>query len=179
MELHWLGKGEVLWTSLSLCFCIHHIFHMYWLGIEFKYCSFYLPARIVWSFWRLTMGWTVRVWNACGCKISCAVQTSPEAHPSSTMDTGYLLGVKWPEHGTDHPFLLMPDFEWVGCILPSPLCACIGLSLGDLHLSLNLAIYICFFFFFFFFNQFGLFGRLAFLSVIYRAKSLSSWIVKC
>lgn len=138
---------EVLWSNLSLCLCIH-IFHIYWLGIEFKYCSFYMAARIEWSLWWLTMGWIVWGSNACGCKISCAVHTSPEAHPSSpTMDTGSVFGVKWPEHDADHPFLLVPGFEWVGSTSPSPLCACIAMSLGDLYLCP--VIYICCPFFFF------------------------------
>ena len=39
-----------------------------------------------------------------GARFSAPVQTCPGAHPAScTMGTGYFPGVKWLEHGVDHP----------------------------------------------------------------------------
>jgi len=39
-----------------------------------------------------------------GARFSTTIQTSPGAHPASyTVGTRTLLGVKWLEHGVDHP----------------------------------------------------------------------------
>jgi hypothetical protein len=39
-----------------------------------------------------------------GARFSAPIQTGPGAHPASyTMGTGFLLGLKWPGRGVDHP----------------------------------------------------------------------------
>jgi len=57
------------------------------------------------------------------------------------MGTAIFLGVKRPERGATTHFLLVPDREWVGDMLPSLLCACIGMSWGDFLL---LVLYKCY-----------------------------------
>ena len=47
-----------------------------------------------------------------GAIFSAPVQTCPGAHPASyTMCAGFLLGVKRPERGVDHPPLLAPRLK--------------------------------------------------------------------
>jgi len=39
-----------------------------------------------------------------GLRFSTPIHTSPGAHPDSyAIGTGSFLGVKWPEHGIEHP----------------------------------------------------------------------------
>jgi len=47
-----------------------------------------------------------------GARFSAPVHTGPGAHPASyAMDTGSFPGVKRPEHGVDHPPLLVPKLK--------------------------------------------------------------------
>jgi hypothetical protein len=64
-----------------------------------------------------------------------AVHTAPEAHPAPcTICTWSFLVEKRPESRADQPPPLvgLSVWEWDGVIPPPPLCACIGLSWGDL-----------------------------------------------
>ena len=83
---------------------------------------------------RIPTSWTDRGSYPNEGQIFRAVQNGPKNHPAScTMGTEVFLWVKRPERGATTHFLLVPGREWVGGMLPSLLCACIGMSWGDLY----------------------------------------------
>jgi len=81
------------------------------------------------------LGWTVWESNPGGGRIFCALQTSPEAHPAScTMGTRSSPGIKQLEHGVDHQPLSHVRLQVGIRYIYTSLCACVGMSWGELYL---------------------------------------------
>ena len=72
--------------------------------------------------------------NPCGGNIFCTIQTGPKAHPAfCTVGTRSFLGVRIQSIVLTSYLCLLPGCKWVGAIPQLPLCACIGISWGDLY----------------------------------------------
>jgi hypothetical protein len=54
------------------------------------------------------------------------------------MGTGCFLGVERPPRGVNQ--FLVPFCEWVGAARPTALCACLGMSWGDVYIALYILI---------------------------------------
>jgi len=81
------------------------------------------------------MGWTVWESNPGRGRIFCALQTSPEAHPAScTMVTKSSPGIQQMEHGVDHQPLSHARLQMGIRYTSISLCACVGMSRGELYL---------------------------------------------
>jgi len=86
---------------------------------------------------RTATGFTVRASNTVGVRYSLTVQTGPEAKPASCkMCTGTFPGLKRPGRDAHHLSQSHAQVKWIVTLPPSPLCDCIGMSWGDLHLYL-------------------------------------------
>jgi hypothetical protein len=81
------------------------------------------------------MGWTVSESNPGGGRIFYALKTSPEAHPAScTMGTRASPGIQQLEHGVDHQPLSHVRLQMGIRRTSTSLCACVGMSWGELYL---------------------------------------------
>jgi len=50
----------------------------------------------------------------------------------------YVVGIKWPGLGADHPLISTADFvNGLGVIPPTFICTCIGMSWDDFNLVCN------------------------------------------
>jgi len=85
-------------------------------GLRRMYRFVYSETRMVLTVLRLATAWTVRGLNPGGGKIFCAVQTLPEAHPTSrTIGTRIFSRVNGPDCCANHP---LPSAGLrMGCIL--------------------------------------------------------------
>jgi hypothetical protein len=72
-------------------------------------------------------------------RFSAPVQTGPEAHPVSyIMGIGFLLGVKRPGRGIDHPSHLAPRLKKEKSYTCTPPLSLRGLFKGEIYLHLYL-----------------------------------------
>jgi len=75
-------------------------------------------------------------------EIFVAVQTDPRSTPTHPAVNRYgsFPGIKRLERGAGHRQPLLLGYKWFGALSPPPLCFCIGMSWGDLHLYRNITL---------------------------------------